>query len=461
MLPIIGSMHHLIGSLPHHILRDLAKTYGPLMHLKLGEISTIVVSSKEMTREIMKDHDIKFASRPNILSAKIMLYDRRDLVFAPYGEYWRQLRKLFVVELLSAKRVQSFRSIREEEALGLMRKIGSMSPLPVNLTELLHSFGNDMTAQIAFGNKCKDVGTYLKAMKEGLELSSGFCLADLFPSSTLIRSVTRLKFKLERCHHKVDRILERIILDHKDKRGMEFKNAETLEENFLDVLFNLQAHGGLGIYLTDTNIKAIIFDVFAAGSGTTAAAMTWTMSELIQNPRVLKKAQAEVREVVGCEGKVTEDHIKKLNYLKLVVKETLRLHPSAPLLIPRECSEQCQVHGYDIPAGTRVVFNAWAMGRDPMYWDEPERFRPERFEGSSVDLKRTDFEFIPFGAGRRICPGILFGLASMELVLANLLFYFEWSLPEGIKELDMTEKFGLGARRKYDLILCATPYVSL
>ncbi|ONK79991.1 uncharacterized protein A4U43_C01F12590 [Asparagus officinalis] len=122
---------------------------------------------------------------------------------------------------------------------------------------------------------------------------------------------------------------------------------------------------------------------------------------------------------------------------------------------------KCQVHGYDIPAGTRVVFNAWAMGRDPMYWDEPEMFRPERFEGSSVDLKGTNYEFIPFGAGRRICPGILFGLASMELVLANLLFYFEWSLPEGINELDMTEKFGLGARRKYDLILCATPYVSL
>lgn len=426
------------------------------MHLKLGEVSTVVVSSKEMAREMMKTHDINFASRPSILSAKIMLYDSTDLVFAPYGEYWRQLRKLFVVELLSAKRVQSFQSIREEESLVLMRNISSRNPLPVNLTELLHAFGNDTTAKIAFGKKCKDVKTYLDAMKEGLELSSGFSLADLFPSSALVRSITRLKSKLERCHRKVDQVLEGIILEHKEKWAM---NAGTVEDNFLDVLFNLQVKGGLGVHLTDTNIKAIIFDVFAAGSGTSAASMTWTMSELMRNPRVMKKVQAEVRSVVGRKGKVTESDIKELNYLRLVIKEVLRLHPPAPLLIPRECVEKCEIHGYEIPAKTRVVFNAWAMGRDPMYWDEPEVFRPERFKGSSVDFKGANYEFIPFGAGRRICPGILFGLATMELALANLLYYFNWSLPDGTGELDMTEKFGLGARRRYDLFLCATPCV--
>jgi len=200
--------------------------------------------------------------------------------------------------------------------------------------------------------------------------------------------------------------------------------------------------------------------VFAAGSGTSASAMTWTMSELMRNPRVMKKVQAEVREAVGGRGKVTEGDIKELNYLRLVIKEVLRLHPPAPLLIPRECMEKCEIDGYEIPAKTRVVFNAWAMGRDPVYWDEPEAFRPERFEGSSVDFKGGNYEFIPFGAGRRICPGIAFGLATMELALANLLYYFDWTLPEGMGELDMTEKFGLGARRKYDLFLCATPCVS-
>lgn len=256
-LPIIGSMHHLFGSLPHHVLGDLAKTCGPLMHLKLGEISTVVVSSKEIAQEMMKD--VNFSSRPSILSAKIMLYNSTDLVFAPYGEYWRQLRKLFVVELLSAKRVQSFQSIREEESHLLVRYISSRNPSPVNLTELLHALGNDTTARTSLGRKCKDVKTYLDAMKEGLELSSGFSLADLFPSSALVRSITRLESKLERCHNKIDRVLEGIIREHKEKRAMETTNNETVEENFLDVLLNLQAQGGLGVHLTDSNIKAIIF----------------------------------------------------------------------------------------------------------------------------------------------------------------------------------------------------------
>lgn len=200
-------------------------------------------------------------------------------------------------------------------------------------------------------------------------------------------------------------------------------------------------------------------DVFAGGTGTTASAMTWTMSELMRNPRVMKKVQAEVRSVVGRKGKVTKSDTKELSYLRLVIKEALRLHPPAPLLIPRECVERCEVHGYEIPARTRVVINAWAMGRDPRYWDEPLVFMPERFEGGSVDFKGTNFEFIPFGAGRRICPGIVFGLATMELALANLLYHFNWSLPDGTVELDMAEGFGLGARRKYDLLLCATPCV--
>ena len=167
-----------------------------------------------------------------------------------------------------------------------------------------------------------------------------------------------------------------------------------------------------------------------------------------------------MKEVVGEKGKLTDGDIKELNYLRPVIKEVLSLHPPAPLLIPRECTEKCEIHGYEIPGKTWVVFNAWAMGRDPMYWDEPEVFRPDRLEGSSVDFKGGSYEFIPFGAGRRICPGILFGLSTMELALANLLYYFEWNLPEGVRDLEMTEKYGLGARRKYDLFLCATPCVS-
>jgi cytochrome P450 len=179
------------------------------------------------------------------------------------------------------------------------------------------------------------------------------------------------------------------------------------------------------------------------------------MSELMRNPNAMKIAQAELRGVLDAEPKVTEDDLTQLKYLKHVVKETLRLHPAAPLLVPRESRESCKILGYDVPKGTTVFVNAWALGRDPKHWEDPEEFKPERFEGSTIDFKGADFEFIPFGSGRRICPGILFAQSNMELTLATLLYHFDWSLATGVKpsELDMTEEMGVSVRRKNDLHL--------
>ena len=184
------------------------------------------------------------------------------------------------------------------------------------------------------------------------------------------------------------------------------------------------------------------------------------MAEMVRHPRVMKKAQVEVREVFDINGKVDEICINELKYLKSVVKETLRLHPPAPLLLPRECGQACEIHGYHIPVKSKVIVNAWAIGRDPKYWTEPERFYPERFIDSTIDYKGSNFEYIPFGAGRRMCPGITFGLRNVELALALLLYHFDWKLPDGIKseELDMTEEFGVTVRRKDDLLLFPIAY---
>ena len=184
------------------------------------------------------------------------------------------------------------------------------------------------------------------------------------------------------------------------------------------------------------------------------------MVEMIRNPRILKKAQEEVREVFRRKGSVDETGISEMTYLKCIVKEILRLHPSAPLLVPRECREKCEINGYEIPEKTKVIVNAWAIGRDPRYWNEPESFIPERFVDSSIDYKGTNFEYIPFGAGRRICPGISFGVINVELPLALLLYHFDWKLPDGIKaeDLDMTEAFGATVRRKDDLLLVPIAY---
>jgi cytochrome P450 len=187
------------------------------------------------------------------------------------------------------------------------------------------------------------------------------------------------------------------------------------------------------------------------------------MAELMRNPAAMSKAQAEVRGVYTGQTKVTEDRLGELPYLQLVIKETLRLHVPGPLLIPRECQEHCRVLSYDVPKSTMVLVNAWAISRNPDYWEDPETFDPERFVGDARDFRGNDFEFTPFGAGRRIGPGMAFGLANIELGLASLLFHFDWSLPEGVvpSEMDMTETMGITATRKADLLLSAAPCVPL
>lgn len=158
--------------------------------------------------------------------------------------------------------------------------------------------------------------------------------------------------------------------------------------------------------------------MFGAGSESSATVLQWRMAELMRNPRVMQKAQDEVRRALAGHDKVTEPNLTNLPYLRLVIKETLRLHPPAPLLLPRKCGSTCKILGFDVPEGVMVIVNAWAIGRDPTYWDKPEEFVPERFEHNGRDFKGMDFEFIPFGAGRRICPGIAFGMAHVELVLS-------------------------------------------
>jgi len=197
-----------------------------------------------------------------------------------------------------------------------------------------------------------------------------------------------------------------------------------------------------------------------AGSDTSASVLEWVVAEIMKNPRVMEKAQSEVREAFRGKETIHEGDLDQLNYLKLVIKETLRLHPPVPLLIPRECTELTNIGGYEIPKKTKVMINAWALGRDPEYWSDAERFIPERFEGNSVDFKGTNFEYVPFGAGRRMCPGMTFGLASIMLPLALLLYHFNWELPNNMKpeDMDMIEHFGLVVGRENELRLIPSVY---
>nr|QDZ36309.1 CYP71BE123 [Melia azedarach] len=453
-LPLIGNLHQLIGSPPHKRLRDLAKKYGPLMNLQLGEVPTIVVSSPEVAKEVMKTHDVIFASRPQNLATKIMSYDYSGIIFSPYGDCWRQLRKICVSEILSMKRVQSFQTIREEEVSNLINWISSKGGSVINLTDKVYALMYGITSRAAFGNKSGEQELFVSAMEETTKVTAGFNFADLFPSIGLLQSITGIRSHVERLHQEADRVVERIINDHKKCKEIPKIGKSEEAEDLVDILLKLQEHGDLEFPLTLDNIKAVISDIFGAGSETSAATIDWAMCEMLKNPIVMKKAQAEVREVFNKKGKADETGINEMKYLKLVIKETLRLHPPA-FLIPRECGQQCEINGFNVPVKTRVIVNVWAMGRDPRYWNEPESFIPERFLDSSIDYKGNNFEYIPFGAGRRICPGITFALPNIELPLAQLLYHFDWKLPNGIKQedLDMTEAFGITVRRAKDLLL--------
>ncbi|XWS10341.1 hypothetical protein CRYUN_Cryun39dG0068300 [Craigia yunnanensis] len=260
------------------------------------------------------------------------------------------------------------------------------------------------------------------------------------------------------CTKKVDGILESIVQEHRAAK-LTTMTQENEVDDLVHVLLDIQDHGELEVPLSTYSIKAILMDLFIAGTDPPSMVIEWAMSELLRNPEVMKKVQSEVRHVFAGSRDVNELGIPDLKYLNLVIKETLRLHTPAPLLLARECQESCEVNGFVIPAKSRVIVNSWAI-RNPKYWTEAEKFYPERFLDSSISYKGTDFEYIPFGSGRRICPGMSFGIAMVELILVNLLYHFDWKLPNGKKpqDLDMTEIFNASLQRKYDLYLVPIPY---
>ncbi|KAG0476736.1 hypothetical protein HPP92_013577 [Vanilla planifolia] len=455
-LPILGSIHHLIGEHPHRRLRTIAKTHGPLLHLKLGEVDLVVITSPDLVREVFKTHDLKFASRPELLAGKLIFYNDSDFALAPYGKLWIQLRKISTMELLSVRRVKSFGFIREDEGNRLVESIRAAAGSTVNLSVMLLSAANATVARAAFGKECAHEQSFLSAMKKTSKYLSGFSVVDVFPSLTFLGEIARVRRGMQRVHEDLDAILNEIIEEHEAK-GLK---GDGEGEDLVDVLLKLQKQGGFDLPLTHNNVKAVILDIFLAGTDTSSATLEWAMTELVRNPNVMQKAQAEVRKALKGKTKVEEKDINKLTYLNNVLKETLRLHPTGPLLVPRLCRETVELGGYTVPAGSRVVVNAWAIMRDARWWEDPERFMPERYE----KLEALDsggaaaFEYIPFGGGRRICPGLAFAYASMEYWLAVLLFHFDWELPERRRpeELDVEEAFGLTLTRKNDLLLDAT-----
>ena len=260
-LPLIGNLHQLIGSgsLPHSSLRDLAKKHGPVMQLRLGQVSALIISSPEAAREVLKTHELCFAQRPDFFVSEFVSYDYSGILVSKYGDYWRQMRKICVLELLNAQRVQSFRSIREEEVWNLIETISSSNGLPVNLSKNLFSMTNSVISRAAFGEKCKGQDEFISLMKKLLELASGFNVPDLYPSLKFIASINGMKTTLKRLHQTMDNILQDIIDDHKmNMITTSITNAPSCKKDLVDVLLKLQKSSDLNFELTAKHIKAVL-----------------------------------------------------------------------------------------------------------------------------------------------------------------------------------------------------------
>ncbi|KAK9088009.1 hypothetical protein Syun_030403 [Stephania yunnanensis] len=460
--PFIGNLHQL-GDLLHHSFRDLSQKYGPIMLLHLGQAPVLVISSAEMAREIMKNQDSVFTNRPALTAAQMLFYKCQSVGFAPYGEYWKQMRKICVTNLLGVKRVQSFMFIREEETDFFIKNISQAcsQQSPINLSDMLLTLSNDILSRCNFGTRRENrrIG---KLSREVMHLLGAFCFGDLFPCLRWMDVLTGLTRRLKRTSQKVDALFDNIINEHVIKRENQNQNSQENKQDFVDILLHVQKENKLNVDINKDRIKAIMMDVFIGGTDTTATTIEWAMAELVKNPNTMKKAQAEVRKIVGKKRKVQEEDIQQMEYLKCVIKETLRLHSPGPLLVPRESVTSTQIEGYTIPPKTRLYINAWAIQRDPMKWDRADEFVPERFSESTIDFRGQDFEYLPFGSGRRGCPGMSFAIAVVELALAKLLYWFDWELPNGeLKEmLDMTESFGLSVNKKIPLHLLPSHYMA-
>ncbi|XP_026443181.1 cytochrome P450 71A1-like [Papaver somniferum] len=460
-IPIIGNFHQ-ITPLFHQFLHQMSLKYGPLVLFKFGSKPTLVVSSAEATSDILKTHDIIFADRFPAKAFKILFFGGNDIIMSPYNEQWKQLRKFCVVELLSPKRVNSFKHIREEEVDKMIQNIARERGGVVNLTETVFTVLNAIVFRCSLGDNFNKEYTdgFIELIEKANSLAGAFSFGDFFPWLQWLDIVSGFDAKLRNAAKELNIFFDQIIDDSiRISSQVDHSHHDKDEKkSFKEILIS---HAGKNnSSFTRECMKGLIMDMFVGGIDTSATVVDWAMAELIKNPKLMKKAQEEVRRVVGNKtNKVEEHHINQMDYLKCIVKETLRMHPPIPTY-SRRSSGSAKIGGCDIPPNMEVFINVWTFQRDPKLWDEAEEFRPERFINNPIDFKGQDFQFIPFGSGRRGCPGMSFGLAVVELVLANLLFAFDWELPGGAssEELDMDEKAGFTIMRRTPIQVVPVPF---
>ncbi|CAA2993979.1 geraniol 10-hydroxylase [Olea europaea subsp. europaea] len=457
-LPIIGNLH-LLGDQPHKSLAKLAKTYGPIMCLRFGSINTVVITSSAMAKEVLQKQDLAFSSRhvPNAIHAHDQF--KYSVVWLPVASKWRSLRKILNSNMFSGNRLdanQHLRVRKVQELIAYCRK-NSQAGEAVDIGRAAFRTSLNLLSNTIFSKDLTD--PFADSAKEFKDLVWNVMveagkpnLVDFFP---ILDKLDPLGIRRRMTIHfgKVIQLFDGLINERLQRR----KSLNSGNTDVLDVLLDTSQENPEEI--DRVHIERLCLDLFVAGTDTTSSTLEWAMAETLKSPETMKKAKAELAEVIG-KGKVLEEaDVSRLPYLRCMVKEALRIHPPVPFLIPRRVEEDVEVSGYTVPKNSQVLVNAWAIGRDPTLWENPLEFKPERFMESELDVRGRDFELIPFGAGRRICPGLPLAIRMVPVMLGSLLNSFDWKLEGGIapKELDMEEKFGITLQKANPLRAVPTP----
>lgn len=400
----------------------------------------VIVSSSSAAQECFTKNDIVLANRPRLLVSKHLGYNNTTIGTAQYGDHWRNLRRIGAIEIFSTSRLNAFLNIRKDEVKHLQLKL-SQNALDDFAKVELKSMFLDLTFNVIMrmvagkryygedGSVDKEEARQFREIMEEIFANAGAGNpADFLPILNWVGSVHGFEKKVMKLARKTDAFLQGLIDEHRSKG----RNGCTM----IDHLLSLQESQPENY--SDQTIKGLILIMLLAGTDTSAVTLEWAMSNLLNHPAVLQRARAELDAQVGQERLVEEHDISKLPYLQSIISETLRLYPAAPMLLPHFSSDDCTIGGFDVPRGTMVLINAWAIHRDPKLWDDPESFIPERFR-SGEDLSH---QLMPFGLGRRSCPGSGLAQRTVGLTLGSLIQCFDW-VRVSEKEIDMAEGKGL------------------
>ncbi|PKA52347.1 Flavonoid 3'-monooxygenase [Apostasia shenzhenica] len=477
--PIVGNLFQL-GRLPHRDLAGLCSAYGPLVYLRLGAVDAITTDDPEVIREILLGHDDAFASRPRTVAAARLAYGSGDVALAPMGPHWKRMRRICMEHLLTTRRLEAFAAHRAEEAQHLLQEVWARATAQetVDLRQVLEAFSMNNVTRMLLGKQYFGSATagrqeameFMAITHELFHLLGMIYLGDYLPAWRWI-DPSGCERRMKEVEKKVDKFHQKIIDEHRERKKKKMKEMEEEEDDgeemdFVDVLLSLPGEDGKE-HLDDKEIKALVQDMIAAATDTSAVTNEWAMTELLRHPHVLRKAQAELDAVVGRRRLVRESDLPRLAYLRCVVRETFRLHPAGPFLIPHESLRPARLMGFSLPAGTRVFINTHALGRNHHLWGAAgvEDFRPERHEKGAgrVEISHgDDFVILPFGAGRRRCPGAPLGVVMVLLALATLLQGFDWSPADGRRpeEIEVEEIYGMTMPRATPLRAVAAPRLS-